>query len=639
MLPSETKTLYADLNQRQRLTWLAPSFEVWHVHAMSTVDQTPATPAIGYSPRTLIKPFTFSLIAILLGVITGFGAIFFRALIAFIHNLFFLGQISTTYNANIHTLAPPWGPLVILAPIIGGMGVVFLVRHFAPEARGHGVPEVMDAIFYNEGRIRPMVAIVKSLASALAIGSGSAVGREGPIIQIGASLGSSLAGLLRLQAWQRITLVAAGAGAGIAATFNTPIGGVLFAVELMLPEVSTRTFLPVALATGTATFIGRVFFGQRPAFEVPAVGTLSPHVSGSYVLILYAVLGLCTGVGAAGFIRTLHAAEGQFEHLKNPYLRHALGMGAVGITMYLLFVFAGHYYIEGVGYATVQDILLGALRFAPFLALLFLAKLMATSVSLGSGSSGGIFSPSLFMGATLGGFLGSLAHFLFPSLAISVPAFAMVGMAAMVGGGTGAAMTAVTMIFEMTLDYAIVVPMIIAVAVSIGTRRVLSRENIYTIKLQARRHFIPKALHANMFLVRSAGEVMDKNILILADDTPFDDFLRLPHEGRLRHVVLIRGDRIIGVLRVNTALRQVPTGTTTGVRFSEAADSNFVVARPDDIMFNVIGRMWRHKAAMAVVVMATGVPRARDVVGVVTKEHIADSVAENVTPYSAVAGL
>ncbi|HUO02082.1 MAG TPA: chloride channel protein [Rhizomicrobium sp.] len=601
---------------------------------MSMVDETAGAPATRQPPRSLINPFTFSIIAILLGVITGFGAIFFRALIAFVHNLFFLGQLSAAYNANTHTPASPWGPLVILAPVIGGMGVVFLVRHFAPEARGHGVPEVMDAIFYKEGRIRPTVAIVKSLASALAIGSGSAVGREGPIIQIGASLGSSLASLLGLEVWQRITLVAAGAGAGIAATFNTPIGGVLFAVELMLPEVSTRTFLPVALATGTATFIGRIFFGQRPAFEVPAVGTLSPHVSGSYVLILYAVLGLCTGIGAAGFVRTLHATEEWFERLHNPYLRHALGMGAVGIAMYLLFVFSGHYYIQGVGYAAVQDILLGSLRFAPFLALLFLAKLAATSLSLGSGSSGGIFSPSLFMGATLGGFLGSGAHFLFPGLDISVPAFAMVGMAAMVGGGTGAAMTAVTMIFEMTLDYAIVVPMIIAVAVSIGIRRVLSRENIYTIKLQARRHFIPKALHANMFLVRRAGEVMDKDILVLGDDMPFDEFLKLPHEGRLRHVVIVHGDRLTGVLRVNTALRQVPAGVATGVRLGQAASGNFAVARRDDIMFNVINRMWRRKASMTVVVQAGGVPRARTVIGVISKEHIADSVAESVRPYA-----
>ena len=152
--------------------------------------------------------------------------------------------------------------MVILVPVIGGIGVTFIVSNFAPEAKGHGVPEVMDAIYYKGGVIRPVVAVVKSLASAIAIGTGAAVGREGPIIQIGSALGSTLGQIMRMPAGQRITLVAAGAGAGIAATFNTPIGGVMFAIELMLPEVSVNTFLPVALATGTATFIGRLFFGD-----------------------------------------------------------------------------------------------------------------------------------------------------------------------------------------------------------------------------------------------------------------------------------------------------------------------------------------------------------------------------------------
>ncbi len=584
-----------------------------------------------------VNLFTLSIIAVCAGAVTGFGAVFFRALIAIVHNLLFLGRFSTVYDATIYTPAAPWGALVILVPVIGGLAVVFLVSTFAPEARGHGVPEVMDAIFYKEGRIRPVVAAVKSLASALSIGSGSAVGREGPIIQIGASLGSSIGQLARLEAWQRITLVAAGAGAGIAATFNTPIGGVIFAVELMMPEVSTRTFLPVALATGTATFVGRIFFGPRPAFDVPALGTLSVHPSAIYVLALYAILGVVAGVAAAGFIRGLHLAEQQFDRIKNAYLRHAIGMSMVGVMMYAYFRLTGHYRVEGVGYSTIQDVLLGGLAAAPFLALLSLAKLVATSVSLGSGSSGGIFSPSLFMGATLGGAFGAVCHLLFPSTDVSVPAFAMVGMAAMVGGSTGAAMTAVTMIFEMTLDYAIVMPMIVAVAISIGCRRVLSRENIYTIKLLARRHFIPKALHANMFLVRRAVDVMDKDILVLPHLMAFDDFLRLPeHEGRMRHVVVTHDDKISGVLRVNTALRRGLEGAFTGLSLGDVASPDFTIARGEDIMFNVIGRMWRRKAIMAVVVEAEErIPRTKNVTGVITKEHVADSVAESIKPYAA----
>jgi CIC family chloride channel protein len=584
-----------------------------------------------------VNLFMFSLVAILVGVVTGFGAILFRALIALVHNLLFLGQVSAVYDANVYTPASPWGALVILVPVIGGLGVVALVRTFAPEARGHGVPEVMDAIFYNEGRIRPVVAVVKSLASALAIGSGSAVGREGPIIQIGASLGSSIGQLMRLEAWQRITLVAAGAGAGIAATFNTPIGGVIFAVELMMPEVSTRTFLPVALATGTATFIGRLFFGPRPAFNVPAVGMLPVHLTDVYLLIAYAALGAVAGVGAAGFIRGLHLAEEKFDRIANPYLRHAIGMSIVGAMMYAFLRLSGHYQIDGVGYSTIEAVMMGGLATAPFLALLFVGKLAATSLSLGSGSSGGIFSPSLYMGATLGGAFGALLQLAFPAAGISVPAFAMVGTAAMVGGATGAAMTAVTMIFEMTLNYSIVMPMIIAVAVGIGCRRVLSAENIYSIKLLARRHFIPKALHANMFLVRRAADVMDSGVLVLPDAMGFDDFLKLPdHGGRLRHVVVTHGDGIAGVLRVNTALRHGLEGAFTGLTLGEVASRNFTIAREDDIMFNAIGRMWRRKATMTVVVSAGGrIPRKGNVVGVITKEHIADSVAESIKPYAA----
>ena len=408
------------------------------------------------------------------------------------HNLLFLGQFVVRYDANIFTPPSPWGPFVILVPVIGAIGVTFLVTKFAPEARGHGVPEVMDAIYYNGGVIRPIVAVVKSLASALAIGSGAAVGREGPIIQIGSAFGSTLGQIIRMPQGQRITLVAAGAGAGIAATFNTPIGGVLFAIELMMPEVSVRTFLPVALATGTATFIGRVFFGDQPAFVVPLPPLQHPDIGAALLLFLYAILGVITGLAATGFVRGLHFLEDQFDRIKGPYVRHILGMLLVGILIYLLQQNFGHYYVEGVGYATVQAIVFGQLNAAWLLALLFVCKLFATTTSLGSGSSGGIFSPSLFMGATLGGAFASALIAVHVPLPIDVPAFAMVGMAAMVGGGTGAAMTAVTMIFEMTRDYNIVLPMILAVAFSLGVRRVLSPESIYTMKLSRRGHLVPK---------------------------------------------------------------------------------------------------------------------------------------------------
>jgi chloride channel protein, CIC family len=579
----------------------------------------------------------FSLIAIIVGVVTGFGAVVFRALIAFIHNLSFHGTLSAFYDANVHTLASPWGAFIILVPVIGGLGVTFLVTKFAPEARGHGVPEVMDAIYYGGGTIRPVVAVVKSLASALSIGTGAAVGREGPIIQIGASFASSFGGLLRMPPWQRITLVAAGAGGGIAATFNTPIGGVMFAIELLMPEVSVRTFLPVALATGTATYIGQLFFGFQPAFRLPPAPLLDGHATSIVSLLLYAVIGVITGAAAAAFVRSLHGLEELYDHIKNSYLRHVIGMLIVGALIYGLMVGFGHYYVEGVGYATIEDILSGTLTAGYLMALLFVCKLFATTTSLGSGASGGIFSPSLFMGATLGGAFGALANMIHPSPDISIPGFAMVGMAAMVAGGTGAVMTSVTMIFEMTRDYNIVMPMIIAVAVAVGVRRVLSRENIYTIKLVGRGHVIPKALHANMFLVRHAKDVMDKNFLVLPDTMDFETFLREHSTGAsLKHIVVTHEGRIAGVLRVNTVFRRGIEGAFKTVTLGDIAERKYTLAREDDIIFDVIPRMWRKGSTMVIVAKSKGArPLATDVLGVITKEHVADSVAASVKPYAA----
>jgi chloride channel protein, CIC family len=575
-----------------------------------------------------------SLLAIVVGVITGFGAVVFRALIGLIHNVAFLGSFSIDYDASVFTPPSPWGAFVIGIPVIGGLMVTFLIANFAPEARGHGVPEVMDAIYYREGVIRPVVAVIKSLASALSIGTGAAVGREGPIIQIGAAIGSTIGQVIRMAPWQRITLVAAGAGAGIAATFNTPIGGVMFAIELMLPELSARTFLPVALATGTATFIGRIFFGIHPAFAVPNALLASQAPASLPALLLYALLGTLIGIAAAAFVRGLSFAESLFERIANPYLRNVVGMLIIGMLIYALLLGAGHYYVEGVGYSTIQAILAGSLGMPALLVLLYAAKLVATSLSLGSGASGGIFSPSLFMGASLGGAFGLVVNAMFPVADFGVTTCAIIGMAAMVGGGTGAAMTAVTMIFEMTRDYDLVMPSIIAVALAIGVRRLMSQENIYTIKLVGRGHFVPKALHANMFLVRRAREVMQKDVTILPAEADFDEFLRQHAGGAgFKHVVVTRRNHIAGVVRVNLGLRRGVEQAYSGVHLGDVAQRNFVIAREADIMFDVVQRIARRAASMAVVVKGQGRGRPSEIIGIISKEHIADSVAESIKPF------
>ena len=575
-----------------------------------------------------------SLLAVVVGLVTGLGAVAFRDLIGLIHNVTFLGIFSFDYDASVFTPPSPWGALIILVPVIGGQIVTFLITTFAPEARGHGVPEVMDAIYYQDGMIRPVVAVIKSLASALSIGTGAAVGREGPIIQIGAAIGSTLGQVVRMAPWQRITLVAAGAGAGIAATFNTPIGGVMFAIELMMPELSARTFLPVALATGTATFIGRIFFGIHPAFDMPTKLLASQSPATLDALLLYALLGALIGIAAAGFIRGLSFAEDAFERIRNPYLRNFVGMLSIGVMIYAFLIGAGHYFVEGVGYSTVQAILTGGLDLPALLIILFAAKLAATSISLGAGSSGGIFSPSLFMGATLGAAFGVLVHAIHPMESFGTTTCAVIGMAAMVGGGTGAAMTAVTMIFEMTRDYDLVMPSIIAVALAIGVRRLLSIENIYTIKLVGRGHFVPKALYANMFLVRQARDVMRKDITLLAADAHFDAFLRQHGEEHgLRYVVVTRGNHIEGVVRINTSLRRGIEESYSGVRLGDVVQENFTVVRESDIMFDVVQRITRRDAVMAIVVKNGSRGRPADVVGLISKDQIADSVGASIKPF------
>lgn len=451
---------------------------------------------ISLEKERTFSALSFFLLSIVIGIVAGLGAVAFRGLIALFHNLSFLGKFSFSYNANVHTAASPWGPFIILVPIGGALIVVFLIKNFAPEAKGHGVPEVIDSIYYNKGIIRPIVALIKSIASALSIGIGGSVGREGPIIQIGASFGSTVGQVLKMSVWQRITLIAAGAGGGIAATFNTPIGGILFAIEIMMHEVSVRTLVPVSIATVVATYIGQLFFGSHPSFVVPGLETVYFQTASPWVLITYIGLGIIMGLISVLYLKSIYWFEDLFEkYIKvSYYLRHAIGMALVGITFYLLMVAFGHYYIQGVGYATVQDVLEGNLNIVYILLLLFVLKLLAVSLTLGSGASGGIFSPGLYMGATMGGVYGIVLSAIFPSLSITPPAFAVAGMAGVIGGSTGAAMAAIVMIFEMTRDYTVIMPMAITVAVSYLIRRKFTAATIYTEKLLRRGHTIPEEL-------------------------------------------------------------------------------------------------------------------------------------------------
>ena len=271
------------------------------------------------------------------------------------------------YDANEHT-PPPYGEmplvLIVLSPIIGGVIVAFLVQNWAPEAKGHGVPEVMDAIHYKEGKIRPSVAGVKILASSFSIGSGGSVGREGPIIQIGSTFGSMVGVASGCSISQRVTLIACGAAGGIAATFNTPIGGVVFAMELMLPASNSRTLMPLGITAVVATYIGRWALGLHPAFDVPALQESAAGVESVVNLIFFIPFGVLVGLFSVLFIKGIYWSEDFFEALPGTYYsRHSLGMLGQGLLIYALMLFSGsdgnygHYYVQGVGYATIRDVL------------------------------------------------------------------------------------------------------------------------------------------------------------------------------------------------------------------------------------------------------------------------------------------
>jgi CIC family chloride channel protein len=485
-----------------------------------------------------------SFLSVLVGIISGFGAVAFRYMIAFFHNLFFLKTISFQYDSAANFIAS-YGWTVIFVPVIGMLIVNFLTEKFAPEARGHGVPEVMSAVYENGGKIRPVVSIVKSFASAISIGSGGSVGREGPIVQIGASFGSSLGQLFRLKPREVIILVAAGVAGGIAATFNAPIGGVTFAIELILPEFSILTLFPLIISSTVGTYIASLFLGLAPAFVIPTY-----HFVSSYEFIFYILLGFLSAFVAILYIKTLYGMEDFFENLKmSPYLKGSIGALILGIIGYLLYLVFGHYYIFGVGYSFITDTLLNKNTTLVVVFLLVFLKIIANSLTLGAGGSGGIFAPSLFMGIGSGAAIGIIVNNLFPNIVAPVSAYALVGMAAVVAGTTSASLTAIVMTFEMTRNYEIMLPLMLAVGISHFTTQLLYKENIYTKKLIRRGIHIQSDKLVSIFKLTEVSEVMNKNIIYVAKDMVVNEALVMMTVNDLAVLPVIDGDEVLGIVK------------------------------------------------------------------------------------------
>jgi CIC family chloride channel protein len=553
------------------------------------------------------------LLALAVGVIADGGAWVFRRLIGLFHNIFFIGHFSFTYDANMHTLVNPWGPWIILAPVIGSVFVAWLVSTFAPEAKGHGVPEVMDAIYYNDARIRPIVAVVKSLASALTIGSGGWVGREGPIVQIGAAFGSALGQLLRLPARQCVTLVAAGAGAGIAATFNAPLGGVIFAIELLLISINARTVLPLSLATAVATHIGRALLGANPAFDFPPLQVEKYVLFSPLYLMLFIPLGIAAGSIGALFVQGIYWVEDKFEALPgNYYTRHMSGMLLVGIVICLLKWRTGYYYVEGVGYATIMDLLRGMLTDPWLLCLLLLLKLLATCLTLGSGGSGGVFSPALFLGAILGALFNHGCHSVFSTSNIDPNYFIVAGMAAMVGNTTGAVVTAAVMLMEMTGESYVVLPIIITTATAYGVRVFLSPASIYTLKLLRRGHAVPEGLQSALLAAYQIKHVKSDKFRVVEGDETLSAF-----DGV---TVVVQKDEIAGVIG------PIDHEHRGDVEIEKVDMEDYLVVQGEMSLIEVIRKMNAKAIHYAVVTSRPGSRHMEDVIGIITERELAGAM-------------
>lgn len=460
--------------------------------------------------RTKLTEHTFMVLcALVIGVLGGLGAIGFRFLIRLFQSLFF----GPGFDLLKIVWTLPWYHK-LLAPAIGGAFVGPIIYFFAREAKGHGVPEVMEAVVIRGGAIRPRVVMVKALASAMTIGCGGSVGREGPIVQIGSALGSTLGQALKVSGERLRTFVGCGAAAGIAATFNAPIAGALFSVEIILGDFGLARFSPIVISSVIATVISRHFLGDFPAFEVPPYRFVHP-----FELLPYLILGLAAGLIARLFIYALYRCEDLFEASPLPEVaRPALGgllIGAIALTFP---------HIYGVGYETINLSLQEQVPSLLLLSLVFI-KLLATSLTIGSGQSGGIFAPSLFLGAMTGGVIGTMAHRLFPALTAPSGAYALVGMGALVAGTTHAPITAILIIFELTDTYTVILPLMVSCIIATIVSTVLSHESIYTLKLVRRGLKIKAGLEESILMSLRVRDVITDRVQCLPENMPLDDLV------------------------------------------------------------------------------------------------------------------
>ncbi len=531
------------------------------------------------------RPHTVVAMAIVVGILVGFVSILFRLMIGGFSHLYF--------DILAGALPQSWGPLRYLAiPAAGGALVGPIIYVFAREAKGHGIPEVMEAVAMRGGRIRPRVTLIKALASSICIGSGGSVGREGPIVQIGSAAGSTVAQMLKFPGKLTRVMVACGAAAGVAGTFNAPVAGAFFALELILRDWGTAAFAPVVISSFCATVVSRRFLGDHPAFEIPDYS-----VESITELPLFGLLGLLSALVAIAFIVSLYFMEDRWDRLRIPeWLKPVPGgvlVGALGL-LSLKLLGAGEDYhlgIWGVGYDTMQLALTDEGVTPAIVGGLVLLKLAATTTTLGSGGSGGVFAPSLYLGCMTGALMGHVVHTLFPALGTSPAAYALVGMGAVFAAASRAPVTAVLIVYEMTQDYRMILPLMLACAVAVWLASSLYRYSIYNLKLFRRGVHLDLPYEPVILSEIYVGEAMTRDVIGVDPRQTVRDVMDLLDSTKHHGFPLVdeRGD-LHGIVTVGDVRRALREGKQDKP-VSEVATHDVVVAFPEESLNDALRKL------------------------------------------------
>jgi CIC family chloride channel protein len=481
----------------------------------------------------LPEDFYMLFLAAIIGIMAGLGAYVLNLLINGFHLAFFKEILALSPFPGLSYL------LLVLFPAIGGLIVGLVIHHFSRESRGHGVPSVIEAIANHDGYIRPRVTLITSFTASATIGSGGSAGKEGPIVQIGAAIGSTVGQLFNVSSDRMKILVGTGAGAGLAAVFNAPVTGVLFALEVLLADFSISAFTPIIFATVISTTISHYLIGSSPVLYIPVY-----YLESVYEYPLYLIMGVAGGTVAVLFTKILYATDDLFSKIPRlpDHLKPALG----GLFVGLIALFFPELY--GFDDQAIHNALLERTAIGTLL-LLTILKILATSFSLGSGGSGGLFIPSLFIGATFGAFFGSVMNHYFPAITATPGAYALVGMGIMIAGTTHATISALMLIFEITNNYQIILPLMLGTIIATITSRLIMRENIYTMRIALSGEYIFKG--RNMTLLQSIPihQHVQTKFDSLTENLPFGKILDLlRHSNHSAFPVLSPNKKLVGLV-------------------------------------------------------------------------------------------